>query len=441
MEPKTKIQKRIWALSQKLPELTGAQKAYAEKHALPHLAYRLKSGKTTCLDCGHEWMEEHPLAAAILDHNCPGCGIKVKIETTRKKNFAEWMYYTVFTTIEEFQVIRLYKIKGYYSKGKAKEIYLFETSHVFIGPDGKYHVCGYVANTTWSGDQWSAQFELRNPFNINKYNIFGKYVYPRGKFIPELIRNGFTKKYYGMTPHTLFQALLVNPKIETLVKAGQDGFVRAYGHYSTRDKIEEYWNTIKICLRNNYYVRDATIYFDYLGFLAYFNKDLHNAKLVCPEDLHKQHDIFMRRKDRYEAARKAAEKRKEARAHERQYKLDKKKFFGLVFEDGPITIKLLESVQEFVEEGQKHKHCLYSGGYYKKKDSLCFSAMIDGNKTETIEFSLKDMKVIQARGLQNAATKHHKKILELFNGNIHLIKERLKPKKKPRLKKEIAQSA
>jgi len=53
------------------------------------------------------------------------------------------------------------------------------------------------------------------------------------------------------------------------------------------------------------------------------------------------------------------------------------------------------------------------------------SARIDNKPIETIEFSLSDMSVIQARGQNNKASKYHSAILSLIQKNIPQIAARL----------------
>ena len=52
------------------------------------------------------------------------------------------------------------------------------------------------------------------------------------------------------------------------------------------------------------------------------------------------------------------------------------------------------------------------------------SASIAGQKLETIEISIKDLKVVQCRGKSNDNTKYHNRIIELVNKNMHLIESR-----------------
>ena len=84
-------------------------------------------------------------------------------------------------------------------------------------------------------------------------------------------------------------------------------------------------------------------------------------------------------------------------------------------------MKVLESVQEYLEEGKALHHCVFTNEYYLKEQSLILSARIDGKRIETIEVSLETMKVIQCRGLQNKSSEYHDRIIDLVNRNIRQI--------------------
>jgi hypothetical protein len=183
--------------------------------------------------------------------------------------------------------------------------------------------------------------------------------------------------------------------------------------------IDNYWASVRICIRNNYTVKDATLWCDYIDFLRFFGKDLHNAKYVCPADLKAEHDRYMRKKAKAEA-RQELEKQLEKEA---EYRKAKERFFGLVFSDGLISVRVLESVADIVLEGKAMHHCV--GSYYSKEDSLILSACIDGQRIETIEISLSQLRVIQSRGVCNKNTKYHERIIKLVNSNIPLIEKRL----------------
>lgn len=69
MKPRNKKQKHIVELSGRLRPLTTVQKQWAFSHTIDHYAYRLKSGKAVCMDCGHEWQE-----VGFGIYRCPNCG-------------------------------------------------------------------------------------------------------------------------------------------------------------------------------------------------------------------------------------------------------------------------------------------------------------------------------------------------------------------------------
>ena len=74
-------------------------------------------------------------------------------------------------------------------------------------------------------------------------------------------------------------------------------------------------------------------------------------------------------------------------------------------------------------EGRLMHHCV--GGYHNKVDSLILSATIDGKRIETIEVSLKTLKVVQSRGVCNSNTEYHDRIIRLVEDNAGLIQQRM----------------
>ena len=120
-----------------------------------------------------------------------------------------------------------------------------------------------------------------------------------------------------------------------------------------------------------------------------------------------------------------ARRRQKASENEARFQALKAPFFGIAFTDGVIQVKVLESVQEYLEEGKVLHHCVFTNEYYLKKQSLILSARIDGKRIETIEVSLETMKVIQCRGLQNKNTEYHDRIIDLVNRNISQIQSRI----------------
>ena len=117
------------------------------------------------------------------------------------------------------------------------------------------------------------------------------------------------------------------------------------------------------------------------------------------------------------------QQRKKAIEDEKNYLKTKGIFFGLVFSDSLICIKVIESVKEMEEEGRMMHHCV--GGYHNKANSLILSATIDGKRIETIEVSLKTLKVVQSRGVCNSNTEYHDRIIRLVEDNAGLIRQRM----------------
>ena len=116
-------------------------------------------------------------------------------------------------------------------------------------------------------------------------------------------------------------------------------------------------------------------------------------------------------------------KREKAMADEKRFRELKSKFFGIRFTDGTIQVHVLESVQEYIDEGAELHHCLFSNEYYLKENSLILSATIEGKRIETIEVSLDTLQVIQSRGVCNQNTPYHEQIVNLVNANYQLIRE------------------
>ena len=176
-------------------------------------------------------------------------------------------------------------------------------------------------------------------------------VYPRMKLIPELKRTGYKKGLYGQKPLDLFRTLLTDSRAETLMKTGNTKLLKRIMDSGWKN-IDKYWQSIRICIRNGYKIKDATLWCDYIDFLRFFDKDLYNAKYVCPTDLKAEHDRYMLKKAKADTQAEL-EKQLEKEA---EFKAIKAKFFGLIFSDGQISVRVLESVQEIIAEGQAMHH-------------------------------------------------------------------------------------
>lgn len=428
MKPQNKFQKAVAEASKTLPKLTNAQIEWGYKNVVEPIGHRTEKGIITCTDCGHSWQGEGYLISILTDCHCPNCNTKLKVETTKKRKFDNRYYMTIITAHKGYQVLRSVMLIHSAKVGQVAKYEYSEVMQRWIAPDGKHCTFALLRQTMGNCyvDSWifHTPLELRNESCKNKFclNVYDQIptgdIYPRQKLIPELKRTGIKKQLFKQRPIDVYKALLKDSRMETLLKTGQTSLFKAFISDTSR-KMDDYWASIRICIRNDYKVQDATLWLDYIKYLRMFGKDLHNAKYVCPSDLRKEHDRYMDKK-----AKADAEKEMEKlREKEQAFKEAKAKFFGLMFTDGLIHVRVLESIEEILLEGKIMHHCV--GSYHSKTDSLILSACIDGKKIETIELSISKLQVIQCRGLQNKNTEYHDQILQLVNNNIPLIQQRL----------------
>ncbi|GHV15557.1 hypothetical protein FACS1894179_10120 [Bacteroidia bacterium] len=421
MKPKNKFQQQVVEASKTLPSITKEQIQWGYDNAIEYLGYRSKKGIVTCSKCGHSWKGEGELITTLLGCDCPDCKSKLTVKATAKRTFNDSYYMTVIDSHKGCQVIRTIML-GYTSKiGELPKYSASEVMQRWIAPDGKYCTFAKLRQTmgTMYYDSWifHTPLELRQETDV--YNrIYTGAVYPKQKLIPGLKRTGYKKALYNQRPLDLFRILLTDSKAETLIKAGYSRLLKRIMDSGWKN-IDNYWASIKICIRNKYIIRDATLWCDYIDMLRFFGKDLRNAKYVCPTNLKAEHDRYVIKKAKADAQLEI-EKQLEK---EDAYREAKAQFFGLVFSDGLINVRVLESVAEIITEGKVMKHCV--GSYHSKPDSLILSACIGGKRIETIEISLSQLKVIQSRGTCNKTTKYHNQIVNLVNENIPLIEERL----------------
>lgn len=420
MKPRNKFQKQIVVASKKLATITQAQIDWAYKNCIEHFGRRTKKGVITCLDCGGEWTDK----TSATHSTCPNCQKKVKIQDTRQRVFRQQEYFSIITAVEGFQVIRFFFIDYYAKVGQKASYYHSEVVQRWIAPNGKFATMaklrpmGYFVNT-WN---YSADLEIRKDQNI--HNIYPTKIYPRQKLIPEVKRSGFNKQFYDLTPFDLLSFLLSNNKAETLLKANQIQLLQYFAYQTSKD-IEHYWASIKIAMRNGYKIEDVSLWCDYIDMLAFFGKDLHNAKYVCPTNLINEHDKYVKKKRKHYEQQRTEEARQKAFENELIFKNAKERFFGMEFSDNLLQIKMLESVGEIMEEGDAMHHCVFTNSYYLKEDSIILSATMEGKRLETIEFSLSKLKVMQSRGVFNKQTEYHDRILDLVSKNIPQIQKRI----------------
>ena len=421
MKPRNKKQQHIVELSGRLRPLTTPQMNWALNSTINHYGYRLKNGMCTCMKCGHEWLETRNGTCL-----CPECGTQIEIKDTKERVIREKSYFNIITTIEDYQVVRMFLMIVEMRKGmKASPAYL-EIGSYWIDPKGNITVVGLQRTL----GHYIDSFAFGSPLEIRRDNeafqrISDEWVYPRIKVIDTIKRNGFKNSIHHIHPVTLFQELLTNPKAETLMKSNETELLRYLCLRPTnKADIEDYWNTIKIAKRNGYEFKDVRMWFDYIKMLERMGKDLNSPSLIAPQDLKTAHDEYVEKVNRQRVKEQKEDNRKKAEADQVKFEELKGRYIGLSMTDGTIRLHTLDSVAEYYDEGTKQHICVGSSGYYLKEDTLVFTATMGGRTIATVEISLKDFSIIQCRAFANGVCEYAEQIAGIINANKKMIAER-----------------
>lgn len=425
MLAKTKFQKQVVSLSERLAKITQKQQDWAFQNCLDRQAQRLKNGTLTCLECGHSWQGGHALCESLCGCTCPNCQTELKVIDTRKQNFVQKEYFGMITVCGGFQVLRYFFLEKHCKAGNPADLFCGEVVQYWIAPSGKTEIMArkrtmsFLYCDLWD---WYSKLEIRREHHAHQISPIA--VYPHKRFIPEVKRNGFRGDFHRLSPRILFRNILSDSRMETLLKSGQIELLR---HFSIRRSktIDDYWAEIRICIRNKYRVSDADLWCDYVDLLQFFGRDTLNAKYICPTDLRTEHDRYMHKKQARQERQNREQERERTLKNEKKFNKLKAKFFGLEFTEGQLHVRILDSINDFYEEGKTHRHCVFTNEYFLKPDTLVFSAQIGGKRAETVEFSLVSWQVIQARGICNQNTEFHDQIISLVNRNAHLIRKRI----------------
>ena len=197
---------------------------------------------------------------------------------------------------------------------------------------------------------------------------------------------------------------------------------------------------IRIMFRHNYVPMNEghtayNLYFDMLQNMKYIGCDLSNPHFVCPDNLMHTHDWALHARQALEAKRKTKAEHEEeiqrikcAMDKNEKYIKARSCFFDMTISDSLISCHVLQSVDEFYEEGTAMHHCVYANRYYEKQNSLILSARINDKRIETVEVDLQQMKVVQCYGACDKFTLYHDRIVNLVNNNMATIKQCLTSK-------------
>jgi hypothetical protein len=428
MKPKSKLQLDVITKSKKLHRVDKLILPWAIKDCLIHRGFATKN-RVLCMDCGGRFSSE------IVKNNkarCPHCHVKLEIEQSLSRTFEQKIYVGYAQIIGGYQVVRYFEIHSISKQNQKAANYCYEILQHWIREDGKTETVARVHTLNGYCDSWScSDMEIRKDYSYqgyyhagSKYDVYTEKFHPKSEFKPVFEKIGINKRLSGLTVIEAKRIIPENPQAETLLKAGQYNLLSLTTQSANTSKIRRYWATIKICLRNNYIIKDASMWFDYIELLEYFGKDIHNSFYVCPTDFKQAHDHLVDKKRKMQLREKIEKQRERLESDQKIYAKQKKNFFGILFTDGKLIVKTIDTVEEIMKEGDELHHCVYTNQYHKKPDSLIMSARIDNKPVETIEVSLKTLQIVQCRGLHNKSSEYHDKIINLVQKNIGVIQEK-----------------
>ena len=97
------------------------------------------------------------------------------------------------------------------------------------------------------------------------------------------------------------------------------------------------------------------------------------------------------------------------------------RYLDFVFSDGLIEITVLQTAEDFYNEGEAMHHCVYTNAYYAKDNSLVMSAHIGEKRIETVEIDLQHMSISQAHGSHNKNSEYNDRIVSPVQRNLPAI--------------------
>lgn len=448
MKPRNKRERTVLALHEKLKPLTEKQIAWGWSQFPAKGYYRdLRKGRglVWCSECGATAEDDAGSLEVSLGEGqyvCPKCGRSLELEYSLRKQkqdtVEENKMISFLTTCQGWQVVRTFEFCKQSVRGCNPMIAFHEVFEHWYDEDGQETIIGIDYTRTI----WSFYWKYGTKMSIKQHNdhcsgyyvwedIFttrGNYVYPAGNITATLKRNGWSRRLLRLKAGVgdIIQRLLADRDAEWLVKTKQYNILDWL--IKRGDRVLPYRYALKVALRAGYNVnklKDITLWFDYLDLLNEERKDLHNAHYVCPDNLMKEHDRLVKKKQERLAKIERKRKEREAMENEGQYRKYRGMFFGVAFDDGTIYCHVLQSVKEFVEEAEAMHHCVYANGYWSSKshpNSLILSARDkEGKRVETVEVNTKTWQIVQSRGACNQNTAYHGEIIALVGKYIPLM--------------------
>lgn len=392
---------------------------------------------------------------------CPHCHARLTAESMEFQR-RECYYHMELEAKGDVQVTRFFKVERFTQYGKPTSRYVLEVSRIMYAPNGERKVFARgVQGMSWYYDAWSSyspmqlrkehecqygerwdKASLRYNLDIWTYHIKSLTQQWRYKNIPALLDE------YDCDTSVL--RVIAYPWGEMLRKTGQKQlFDYCVKYYHKLPKGCD--KSVNICNRAHYRITDPSMWLDHWKCLHDLKLDTRNRHYVCPDDLVAAHNELLPRWTRFknertavlrEAAERAYERRRaahdaayaarradlqriyeeeqaKAKAMEATYPERMGKLLTLMLTTNNMTIRPLQSVDEFREEGKAMHHCVgtYSQ-YWTNPNTLILSAKDnEGKRLATIEYNMARHDIVQCRAVCNGVPERDEEIRQLITSH------------------------
>lgn len=429
MKPKTANQKEVMALTAKLRPMTEKQKAEAR------MAYgKIFIGRTSawCSTCAKEW-ECDLYESNVKQMRCPFCGAyHDAVRSSKKRVFKETYYFAIIRVVRDWQVVRTYLCEKTSYKGEQAYFLANEAFQVWMKPEEKRVIVGRKTrpfSQYWLDRwDWSSPMELRK--DHDRFDLEGWFG-TGTQLLPIIKRAGLKRLRKDTSYLGQLEKAMNDYRAEVLLKNGQVDMFKLVARGTLC--LADMWQSIRICIRHKYIIKDAVMWRDMFRMLSECGYDVRNPKYICPANLIEMHDWALARlqaKRARDEARREAQRRAEAikdcndEKMIAEYQQRVGRWLGIVVKSGYIELKPLQDIWDFKHEGDALNHCVFTNGYYKDEDCLIIGARVKGERTETIELNTKTWNIIQCRGNRNQDSEYHNQIYQLMEDNINQFRRK-----------------
>lgn len=430
-----RLNKKIESHPEKYELSESEKQAYIDRILPAHPL--VSKRKAYCSHCGSE-------VHVLTQQECPVChkrwGKAEHVERASRHHERE--YLCVMTVMEGLQVMRFWCIEYYFHIAQQTDYWVQEVERQFIREDGERQ--GFSLGTrpfSYAYDEWLWYTKISIRSLGRKYyssKMDCRFDLPCEvtvikSVIPRLRRNGLKTTMHGQYyPTSIVLKLLKGTQVEWLWKIGQ---YRLANYIAVNWQMsDEKMASVRICHRNHYRIKDPKMWLDHIDLLRVMGYDTHNAHYVCLKDLRKAHEQLTERRrrqqEREERERKArleAERLKRMEKARAGYTKQWGKLLSLSLQAENLSIRPLQSVDEFKAEGDAMHHCVFANAYYESKTCLILSAKdAKGNRLATIEYNVKRGNIEQCRAACNKVPERDSEIRALILSHKKDFKKLLK---------------